>query len=237
MSGHSKWANIKERKGSQDKKRSESFTRMAKNIITAVRIGGGVTNPELNTYLRSAIDKAKEVNMPKENIQRLLDSFEARRAQLTSYILEGYGPFGVPLVIETETDNKNRTLSEIKSLLKTYGGSLGETNSVLYQFEKKGEVEFDDVSEDDQLMMIDIGALDFEDNTVMVDPNNTKDFVDRVEKEGKNVVRSEVVLRSTMPVVLKNEAELNKIMDLIVDLEENEDVINVYAGFDYEQKN
>lgn len=236
MSGHSKWTNIKERKGSQDKKRSESFTKMSKNILTAIRMGGGNTNPDINGHLRSAIDKAREINMPKENIQRLIEGFEKRKANLAAYTLEGYGPYGVPLVIETETDNKNRTLAEIKSILKNYEGSLGESNSVMYQFEKKGEVELDNISEEDQLELIDFGAWDFEDNTVLVNVESLADFANKVEESGRRVVRSEVVLRPTVPIVLKNEDEVNRILELVSDLEDNEDVISVSAGFDYGQE-
>ncbi len=236
MSGHSKWANIKQRKGSQDKKRSESFTRVAKDILTAIRLGGGVTNSETNSYLKKAIDKAREVNMPKENVARLIDSFEAKKAKLSNYILEGYGSFGVPLVIEVETDNKNRILAEVKSALKVYGGSLGETNSVMYQFEKRGEVELESINDEDQLTLIDWGAQDFDENIVIVNPGELGDLVKKLESSGKNVVRAEVVLRSSMPVMLKSEDELNRVLDLMADLEENEDVINVFAGFDYEQK-
>jgi transcriptional/translational regulatory protein YebC/TACO1 len=100
MSGHSKWNNIKNRKGAQDKKRSEAFTKISKNILTAIRLGGGSANPEVNGVLKVAIEKAREVNMPKENIERLLVRFEERKANLVSIILEGYGPFGVPIVIE-----------------------------------------------------------------------------------------------------------------------------------------
>ncbi|MEI8068167.1 MAG: YebC/PmpR family DNA-binding transcriptional regulator, partial [Candidatus Shapirobacteria bacterium] len=138
MSGHSKWANIKQRKGAQDKKRSVAFTKIAKNILTAIRLGGSNSNPETNSQLKTAIEKAREVNMPKENIDRLLTRFEERKANMINFYLEGYGPFGVPMVIEIETDNKNRILGEVKLIFRNYGGNLGESNSVMFQFNRVG---------------------------------------------------------------------------------------------------
>lgn len=236
MSGHSKWANIKNRKGAQDKKRSEAFTKMSKNILTAIRLGGGNTNPDSNLHLKTAIDKAKEVSMPKENIERLLQRFEERKANLINFNLEGYGPFGVPLVIEVETDNKNRILTEVKMIFRDYEASLGESNSVLYQFKKVGEVELSEISEDKELELIDAGALDFEGNVVIVEANNLNAFVQKLTDMGLNIIRSETLLRATNPIILNSEEDLEKILDLVDSLEENDDVINVSAGFDYAQK-
>jgi YebC/PmpR family DNA-binding regulatory protein len=230
MSGHSKWANIKNRKGAQDKKRSEAFTRLSKNILTAIRMGGGNTNPESNLSLKMAIDKAKEVNMPKENIARLIDRFEERKANLVNVVLEGYGPFGVPVVVEAETDNKNRILSEIKLIFKNYGGNLGETNSVMYQFDRVGEVEFENISEEDQLNLIDLGAIDFDKNIVVVEANSLNNFNNKVRSKGLEPLRSELVYRIKNPVVLSNEDELDKMADFVEELENNDDVFGVYVG-------
>jgi YebC/PmpR family DNA-binding regulatory protein len=233
MSGHSKWANIKNRKGAQDKKRSEAFTKISKNILTAIRIGGGSANPEVNGALKVAIDKAREVNMPKENIQRLLDRFEERKANLVSVILEGYGPFGVPVIIEAETDNKNRILGEIKLIFKNYEGALGETNSVMYQFDRVGEVELENITEENQLELIDLGAMDFDGNTVIVETSSLNDFVKKVEGYGFKVIRSEAVYRAKNPIILENEDQVEKILDFVDELESNDDVLGVSAGFDY----
>jgi len=236
MSGHSKWANIKNRKGAQDKKRSEAFTKVAKNILTAIRVGGGVTNIEGNLGLKIAIEKAKEVNMPKENIDRLIAKFEERKANLVAMTMEGYGPFGVPIVIELETDNKNRTLGEIKLIFRNYGGSLGENNSVMFQFKRVGEVELEkSISEDQELDLIDVGAIDFDDNIILVESNDLNNLVKKVEDMGLSVLRSELVLRSNNPIMLNSEEEVAKIMDIMEELEENDDVINVFAGFDYKK--
>ncbi|MFA6185287.1 MAG: YebC/PmpR family DNA-binding transcriptional regulator [Candidatus Shapirobacteria bacterium] len=232
MSGHSKWSNIKNRKGAQDKKRSAVFTRASKNILTAIRDGVG---------LKAAIEKAKEVNMPKENIDRLIAKFESRKANLVVMTMEGYGPFGVPVVIELETDNKNRILGEIKLIFRNYGGSLGDNNSVLFQFKRVGEIELDfveqngEIPEEKQLELIDAGAVDFDGNIVLVEPNDLDSVVKKIEDMGLTINRSELVLRSNNPVMLNSEEEVGKIMDMVEELEENDDVVNVFMGFDYKK--
>ncbi len=227
MSGHSKWSNIKNRKGAQDKKRSEAFTKISKNILTALRTGVG---------LRAVIDKAREANMPKENIDRLIVRFEERKVNLVSVIIEGYGPFGVPMVIELETDNKNRILSEIKLIFRNYGGNLGESNSVMFQFKRVGEVELNNnIPEDKELDLIDAGAIEFEEKIILIEPDNLNNFVKRIEEMGLRIERSELSLRSNNPIMLKSEDEVDKIMNMIEELEENDDVINVFAGFDYKK--
>jgi YebC/PmpR family DNA-binding regulatory protein len=236
MSGHSKWANIKTRKGAQDKKRSESFTKIAKVILTAIRAGGNNANPESNFGLKVAIEKAREVNMPKENIERLLTRFEERKANLVDLILEGYGPYSVPFIIEIQTDNRNRILGEIKLIFKNHGGALGESNSVAFQFSKAGEAELENIPEDLELELIDAGAENFEDNVVITAPENLNNFVKKAEELGLKVIRSEIVMKAKLPVVLKSEDELNDILEMIDELEENDDVINVYSGFDYDVK-
>ena len=238
MSGHSKWSNIKNRKGAQDKKRSEAFTKIAKNIMTAIRLGGGSTNPEVNLTLKIAIEKAKEVNMPKENIDRLLTRFEERKANLVSVILEGYGPFGVPVIIEAETDNKNRILGEIKLIFKNYDGALGENNSVMFQFTRVGEIELDsevqnEISEEAQLKLIDLGAIDFDKNLVWVNPTELDSIITKIANIDLKITRSEIIYKAISPVMLSNEEQLNKILDFIEELENNDDVLGVFAGFDY----
>lgn len=239
MSGHSKWANIKTRKGAQDKKRSAVFTVLSKNILTAIRTGGGNTKVESNLALKTAIDKAKLSNMPKENIDRLITRFEERKANLIPIVLEGYGPFGVPIIIEAETDNKNRILGEIKLIFREYGGNLGENNSVMFQFKRVGEVELDstvqNISEDLELELIDAGAIDFEDNIVLVDPKDITSFEEKIKKLNLVVTRSETILKAINPTVLNNEEEVGEIMGMIEELESNDDVINVFAGFDFKK--
>ena len=233
MSGHSKWSNIKNRKGAQDQKRSETFTKIAKNIRTAIRVGGGSADPDVNGVLRIAIEKAREVNMPKENIERLLARFEERKANLVSMILEGYGPFGVPIIITAETDNKNRILSEIKLIFKNYGGVLGESNSVMFQFNQVGEIELEKIDEETQLKLIDFGVLDFEENLIWVNTTDLDLVVKNILDLGLKVVRSEAVYKAINPIMLNNEDELNKILDFVEEIESNDDVLGVYTGFDY----
>lgn len=233
MSGHSKWSNIKNRKGAQDKKRSNTFTKISKNILTAIRLGGGSVDPEVNGNLKIAIEKAREVNMPKENIERLLTRFEERKANLISLILEGYGPFGIPIIIEAETDNKNRILGEIKLIFKNYGGTLGELNSVMFQFNRLGEIELENIDEDVQLKLIDLGVIDFEDNLVWVEPSNLNMMIERINNLNVKIIRSGLVYKVKTPILLKSEDELIKMLDFIEELENNDDVLGVFAGFDY----
>jgi len=233
MSGHSKWANIKNRKGAQDKKRSEAFTRNAKNILTAIRTNGGNSNPESNSALRTAVEKAREANMPKENIDRLIKKFEERKANLVTMLLEGFGPSSVPILIDVETDNKNRTLGEIKLIFRNYNGNLGESNSVSFLFEKVGEVELEKFDPEKELELIDAGVEEIEENGLLTKPEDVVTVAKRASELGMVVVKSGVVMRARTPVELKYSEELEKMMDFIDELEENDDVVNVFAGFDY----
>jgi transcriptional/translational regulatory protein YebC/TACO1 len=186
--------------------------------------------------VKAAIDKAREVNMPKENIDRLIAKFEGGKANLIAITLEGYGPFGVPIVIDLETDNKNRILGEIKLIFRNYGGNLGESNSVMFQFKRVGEIELeDDILEDKELDLIDVGAIDFDGNIILTEPNDLIEMVKKVEEMGLKVTNSESVLRANNPIMLNSEDEVSKIMDMIEELEENDDVISVFAGFDYKK--
>ena len=233
MSGHSKWANIKVRKGAQDKKRGEVFSRMAKDILTAVREGGGNTNPESNSWLRAAVEKAREVNMPKDNVERLLKNFEERKANLVEVVMEGYGPLGVPIIVETETDNKNRTLGEVKSKFRKYGGDLGVGGSVLFLFQKRGVIDLEELSPEIELEVIDWGVEDIDGQTLVVDYHKLADITGKIRDRGWKVTRSEVVMRPTNPVMLGSEDEVARVMELVEELEDNEDVVKVWAGFDY----
>lgn len=225
MSGHSKWANIKNRKGAVDKKRSEVFTRASKNIMTALRSGNTV-------FIKTAIDQAKAVNMPRENIERLQTRYESRKANLSNCRFEGFGPFSVPLVIEVETDNKNRTLSEIKLLFRDIGGSLGSEGSVDYMFDRMGEIEIDrTLTEEEQLELIDFGLTDFEENVLNCEVTNLSKLENKLKEKTITVNSSEIVMKCKQPTELKSEEEVGKVMDLIEALEEHDDVVNVFSGF------
>lgn len=228
MSGHSKWANIKNRKGAQDKKRSVAFTKASKDILTALRNGGG-------SGLKDAIDKAKAVNMPKENVDRLLARFESRKGNLINCILEGFGPHGVPVMVEIETDNKNRILGEIRLIFKNSGGSLGEEGSVAYFFDRVGEIVVSELDEAVQLTLIDAGAKDFDGNSVLTEVVDLKRVEEEIKKIGLVVEESGIVMRAKSPILLDSESDLNDVVELVEYLEENDDVVNVFAGFDYHE--
>ncbi len=236
MSGHSKWANIKDRKGAADKKRSEVFTRASKNILTAIREFGGNTNPEMNYKLKQAIEKAREVNMPKENIDRLINRFEERKANLVAITFEGYGVLGVPLIIEVESDNKNRVVAEIRGILKKYDGSLGETNSVRFQFEKKGRVEVGrELSDDELLELMDYGLEDNNEREILTSVAGLQEVLAQMKNRGIEVIDSGLAYICLNPTVIRSKVDLEKLLEMIDDLEENEDVISVYGGYDYEE--
>jgi len=233
MSGHSKWANIKNRKGAQDKKRSEAFTKSARNIMTAIRVGGGNSNPDTNSGLRMAIEKAKETNMPKDNIERLIKKFEERKANLVNLTLEGYGPFGVPVMIEAETDNKNRILGEIKLIFRNYGGNLGESNSVSFLFDRVGEIELELIDLTKELELIDLGVEEIEENRLLVKSEDVDRIVKGVGDLGMKAISYGVVMKVKSPIILDTEEMVAKVMEMIEEIEANDDVINVFAGFDY----
>lgn len=237
MSGHSKWANIKNRKGAQDKKRSEVFTRVSKDIMTAIRESGGNANPESNSGLREAIEKSRAVNMPKENIERLLRRFEERKNNLSNGVFEGFGPFGVPMMIEVETDNKNRVLGEIKLIFRNYGGNLGESGSVAFMFDKVGEIELEsDIDENSELELIDVGVREVEGKLVITEVSDFGKVRNKIKEMGIKIESSGLVYKCRGNTMLASEEEVGKILDMIDELEENDDVINVFAGFDYAQK-
>lgn len=234
MSGHSKWANIKNRKGSQDKKRSEAFTKAAKDILTAIRESGGNTNPDSNMALKTAIEKSRAVNMPKENIDRLLNRFEERKNNLSSGLMEAYGPYGIPMLIEFETDNKNRVLSEIKLILRNYNGNLGENGSVTFLFDKVGEIVLEEkMNEELELALIDLGVVDLDEKEVITRVEELNNIKKYLEEKGIGMESAALVYKSKNPVKLGNEIELGNILDLIEELEEKDDIVNVFAAFDY----
>ncbi len=229
MSGHSKWANIQHKKGIMDRKRSEAFTRLSKNILTAVRAGGGNTNLESNAGLRTAIDKAKESNMPKENIERLLKNFELRKANLQTFWLEGYGPGGMALMIEVESDNKNRTLGEIKLMMRDYGGSLGEEGCVRFLFDRLGETELESIPAEKELELIDLGVKEMGIKKLWVEVEKLTGIIEKIEAMGLGVVSFGVVMRAKTGIEISQD-ELNKARGLIESLEESDDVVNVFSN-------
>jgi transcriptional/translational regulatory protein YebC/TACO1 len=135
-----------------------------------------------------------------------------------------------------ETDNKNRILGEIKLIFRNYGGSLGESNSVMFQFKRVGEVELEnEIPEEKELDLIDAGAVDFEEKIILVEPENLNNFKTKAEEMGLKIERAEISMRASNPIMLNSESEVEKIMEMVEELEENDDVINVFAGFDYKK--
>lgn len=236
MAGHSKWANIKHRKGAQDKKRAKQFTRAIKEITVAVKEGGG-PDPEANPALRNAIQNAKGVNMPKDTIERAIK--KASGADADNYEMvtfEGYGPNGIAIFVEATTDNTNRTVASVRSIFSKNGGSLGTNGSLEFLFDKKGvfvlekvniEIELDEL----ELELIEGGASSFdkEDDylTVYTDFNDFGMMSSKLEElkiEPKNSEVQRIPLNTTqLPV-----EDAIKILNLIEKFEDDDDVQNVY---------
>jgi YebC/PmpR family DNA-binding regulatory protein len=242
MSGHSKWHTIKHKKGATDAKRGRVFTRIIKELTVAARAGGG--DPDTNPRLRTIIAEAKQANMPAENIKRAIrrGTGEEPGVQYEEITYEGYGPGGVALIIEAMTDNKNRTVGEIRHMLTKYGGDLGQSNSVAWMFEKKGYIviEKSKASEDTLLnAALDAGADDLRDDgdswEVVSAPDAFPAVKDAVEKLGIETVSAQVAMLPKNFVSLEGRAaqSMLKLLDLI---EDHDDVQHVWSNMDVDEK-
>ena len=240
MSGHSKWANIQHRKGAQDKKRAKIFTKLIREITVAARIGGG--DLTANPRLRLAIDKAKSQSMPKDNIDRAikkgLGNTEGEDYQEIRY--EGYGPGGAAIIVDCMTDNKNRTVPDIRHIMSKNGGNLGESGCVNWMFEKKGTITLNKMGVDEDIVLeksLELGADDFgSDNDVIeitTSPELFGDVSDGLEKEGYEI-EGEVGL-SPINSVNVSGADAKQLLQLLEKLEENEDIQKVYSNFDLDE--
>ena len=240
MSGHSKWSQIKHKKGQTDAKRGKIFTKIVKEISIAARLGGG--DPDGNPRLRSAIEKAKEVNMPHDNVKKAImkGTGELPGVAYEEYVYEGYGPAGVALMIEVMTDNKNRTLPEIRHVLAKTGGSLGETGCVSWMFDKKGYILVSKSKSSEDMVMsvaLDAGAEDMkndpdeENYEIITAPEDFTKVKDALEKANIPVESAEVSMLPKNYVVLDEKAA-EQMVRLMDGLEDNDDVQNVYANFD-----
>jgi YebC/PmpR family DNA-binding regulatory protein len=239
MSGHSKWASIKHKKAIVDSRRGAAFPKLARAITVAARDGGG--DPDTNASLENAVAKAKAASMPKDNIERAIAKGTGTGSDaesLESIVYEGYGPAGVALMVETVTDNRNRTGADVKHLFTKFGGSLGEPGSVGYLFDKKGVllVDSSSYSEDDLMAAIEAGAEDIshEDNFYeVVTPLAEFAAVRRaLEEAGVELESAELVYRPSSLVEIEHEGQVGKLMRLIDALEDNDDVGAVYANYD-----
>jgi len=240
MSGHSKWATIKRQKGANDAKRGQLFTKLSKAITIAVSQGGGSPDPESNFRLRLAIEAARAANMPKDNIERAIQRASGKQdASLEEAIYEGFGPGGFSVIVETFTDNKLRTVSEVKNVFNKNGGSMGAQGSVMYQFEKKGiiTVAKDGKSLDDIfLTAADSGIDDIEEAgeevllyTKLEDVANVKDTV---TQNGLNIKTLELIFRPIVSNSISDKVSAEKALSFIDKLESLDDVQRVYANFD-----
>ncbi len=239
MSGHSKWATIKHKKGALDAKRGALFTKLIKEITTAARTGGGKIDS--NPRLRLAIEKGKAANMPNDNIDRAVKKGTGELPGVTyeELMYEGYGPHGVALLIELLTDNKNRTASEIRNILEKKGGSLSGAGSVAWQFAKKGLlVVKKEAGDEDKIMTIalDAGASDFsaekEVYEIITEPHDFENVKKALSAAGITPESAEVTRIPSATVKVPGLNEAKAIMTLMDALEEHEDVQNVYANFD-----
>jgi YebC/PmpR family DNA-binding regulatory protein len=242
MSGHSKWATIKRKKAVTDAKRGKEFTQIIKEITIAARMGGG--DAKGNPRLRLAIDKAKAANMPADNIKRAVQKGTGELPGIIyeDVTYEGYGPGGVALIIESVTDNKNRTVSEIRNILERHNGKLGASNSVAYMFHRKGVMRIlkTALNEDDMMSLaLDSGADDMKTEDDMYEiytsPENFESVKQALEAKSIKMEEAEVQMipENTVKVEGKDAEHAIKLMDSI---EEHEDVQHVYANFDIDEK-
>lgn len=251
MSGHSKWSTIKRQKGVADAKRGQLFTKLANAIIVAVKSGGG-SDPDSNFKLRLVVDQARAANMPKDNIERAIERGLGKGAggQLDTVIYEGFGPSGVAFMIEAVTDNKNRTSSEVKSLLERSGGSLGTPGSVSHMFVQSGLIvckrqakSIDEVTLD----AADCGAEDVQGAGESADPDligveiyTKSESLHAVEhclkEKGYQVESADLVMQPTITIPISDAETARKVLSLAEKLEELEDIQKVYANFEIEER-
>ncbi|MBI4137348.1 YebC/PmpR family DNA-binding transcriptional regulator [Candidatus Roizmanbacteria bacterium] len=241
MSGHSKWSTIKRQKGVEDQKRGQLFTKLARAITLAVREGGGVTDPSSNFKLRLAMDRAKQANMPKENMQRAIDRGAGKGSegeQFQQIVYEGYGPEGVALIVETATDNKQRTSAQVKHVLDRGGGSLGAPGSVSYLFTEHGliVVSKDSIGEEELFnAAIDAGASDIETEDDAYEVYTNRDDLHKIKAQlegtSAQIIEADLIYRPTTSIPVP-EQKAKKIISLVEELEELDDVQKVYANVD-----
>ncbi len=244
MSGHSKWSTIKRAKGVNDVKRSQNFTKMANAIAIAARLGNS-GDAEANPRLRMAIEEARAINLPKENIQRAVDRGLGRLPgqMLEEVTYEGFGPGKVAFFIEVVTDNKNRTLQEMRNLFERAGGALGASGSTAYLFDKKGEIKVLTRSrevEDEILELIDLGADEVEDflengqtkYLVYTDPNKLNEVSKNITQSGFTALSATISYIPNLPVEITDSETAEKVLNFAEKLEDHDDVQKVYANFD-----
>ena len=242
MSGHSKWHNIAKRKGANDAKKAKIFTKIGREMAIAIKEGGSA-NPDFNARLRDCIAKAKANNMPNDNIKRTLDKYSGANGQVNyeANNYEGYGVGGVAVVVETLTDNKNRTVADVRHLFDKYGAGLGATNCVSWQFDKKGVIimERGELDEDTVMMQaLDAGAEDFQADEetfeIYTAPDDFSAVREALETLGYSFVEAEVELVPQNYITLEKEEDMAQMRKLLDNLEDNDDVQAVWHNWDNE---
>jgi len=240
MSGHSKWAQVKHKKAAADARKGKVFSKLSKEISVASRLGG--SNPDMNPRLRLAIEKAREVNMPSENIKRAIQkgTGELPGISFEESVYEGYGPGGVAMLIEILTDNKNRTTPEIRHIMSKHGGNLGETGCVAWMFDKKGYLLVDKKAIDEDTLMsvaLDAGAEDMkndpeeENYEIITAPEDLKKVKEAIERNNIPIAMANVTMLPKSHVKL-GPPDAERMLKLMDALEDHDDVKDVYANFD-----
>lgn len=237
MSGHSKWSTIKRQKGVADAKRGQAFTKLSNAITLAIKQGGGIADPDSNFKLRLAIDRARSMNMPKDNIERAIDRATASsKDSFDEVVYEGFAPGGVAIIVEAATDNKNRTTSEVKNIIEKNGGSMGNPGSVSYLFNRRGEivVKKGDKSADDVMMVaLDEGLEDIEEESevffLYTAPENLSKVKSALENGGFEIENVELVYKPLTTIEV-DESTYQKIDDLVSKIEDHDDVQTTYTN-------
>jgi YebC/PmpR family DNA-binding regulatory protein len=238
MSGHSKWASIKHKKAATDAKRGKHFTKLARAITVAARDGGG--DPDGNPALATAVQKARDASMPKDNIQRAINRGTgegAEAAAIERILFEGYGPGGAAILVDALTDNRNRTAAEVRHAFSRHHGSLGEPGSVAWIFEKRGVIVVDGsrYGEDDLIAAIDAGAEDVREDgdllRVLSEPSDLAAVREALESAGVEVQSGDLAMEPKSTVEVKGN-DAKALLGLIESLEEHDDVDEVHANFD-----
>jgi YebC/PmpR family DNA-binding regulatory protein len=238
MSGHSKWHSIRHKKGAVDAKRGRLFTRLIKEITIAARLGGG--DPDANPRLRTAVSKAKEANMPKDNIEKAIKkgTGELEGYNLDEVVYEGYGPSGVAIMIDAMNDNRNRTTAEIRNILTKNGGNLGENGCVAWIFEKKGVITVSNQEYSEDMVMeiaLEAGADDVKKDDdvweITMAPESFEEVLKMFREKGIHMLMSEI-MRVPNTLVKLEAKSAEKILNLMEKLEDNEDVQHIAANFD-----
>ena len=243
MSGHSKWANIKHKKGAADARRGKIFTRLIKEITVAARMGGG--DPDGNPRLRSAIANARAENMPKDNITRGIKkgTGELEGEVYDEILYEGYGPGGIAVLVECMTDNRNRTVAEVRHFFAKSNGNLGESGCVAYMFDKKGMIYVDKSTTTEEELMdlaIEAGADDVAEDgeqfEVVTAPEDFDEVRESLEKSGVAIAEASLTMVPQNTIAVTEEKQAKALLKLLQSLEENEDVQNVHANCDIDDK-